>query len=52
LKGLKAFKEDYPTATCYLLYLGDQERIIEGIQVLPFTKAVKQLDKLLILQEI
>lgn len=52
LKGLKAFKEDYPAATCYLLYLGEQERIIEDIHVLPFTKAVKQLDKLLTLQEI
>lgn len=48
LKGLKQFKEDYPQATCYLLYLGEQKRITEDIQILPFLKAIQQLDKLLI----
>lgn len=47
LKGLKQFKEDYPQAICYLLYSGEQERIVEHIQILSFSKAVQQLDKLL-----
>lgn len=50
LKGLKQFKEDYPQAICYLLYLGEQERIVENIQILSFSKAIQQLDKLLTIQ--
>ncbi|MBP9726683.1 MAG: ATP-binding protein [Gammaproteobacteria bacterium] len=52
LKGLKVFKEDYPQANCYLLYLGEQERMVEDIQILPFTKTIKQLDKLLTAKKI
>lgn len=47
LQGLKQFKKDYPQATCYLFYLGEQERVRDDIQILPFSKAVQQLDKLL-----
>lgn len=35
LKGLKAFKEEYPEATVFLLYLGKQTRSIDGITCLP-----------------
>lgn len=51
LKGLKQFKEDYPQATCFLLYLGQHERITEDIHILPFSKAIKNLDKLLVMSE-
>lgn len=38
LKGLKSFSEDYPKATCILLYFGEQEKIIEGIHCIPLQK--------------
>lgn len=52
LKGLKAFKEDYPQATCYLFYMGEQERMVDDIQILSCDKVIPQLDKLLSGQEI
>ncbi len=35
LKGLKAFREDYPEATCRLLYRGRETLEIDGIRCLP-----------------
>ena len=46
LTGLKHFKEDYPSAQCFLLYLGDQVLYLEnGIVVLPFTDGLKKLSE-------
>jgi hypothetical protein len=35
LKGLKAFREDYPEAACRLLYRGRESLEIDGIRCLP-----------------
>ncbi len=45
--GLKAFRTDYPMAECYLLYLGEQEKQIDGITLLPVRKALMNCDKIL-----
>jgi predicted AAA+ superfamily ATPase len=45
--GLKAFLEDYPIATGYLFYLGEQEKTIGNITLLPVKKALLSLDKIL-----
>lgn len=46
LIGLKHFKEDYPMAKCYLLYLGEQSLYLEnGITVLNFVEGLKQLSE-------
>jgi predicted AAA+ superfamily ATPase len=48
LRGLKKFKEDYPEASCYVLYLGEETLYLaEGIIALPFTKALTELDEML-----
>ncbi len=47
LKGLKAFKKDYPEARCYMLYLGEQELTINGITVIPIQTALMNLKALL-----
>lgn len=43
LRGLKAFREDYPEATCILLYRGNERLEIDGIScrpVEPFLRAL------------
>jgi predicted AAA+ superfamily ATPase len=35
LKGLKSFKEDYPMAQLFALYLGEHEQLIDDIKILP-----------------
>jgi predicted AAA+ superfamily ATPase len=35
LRGLKAFRDDYPEASAALLYLGREALMIDGIKVLP-----------------
>lgn len=35
LRGLKAFKKDYPMAKLYFLYGGKRPMIIQGIQIIP-----------------
>lgn len=47
LRGLKQFKQDYPLAQLYILYLGDETLYLDDITVLPFTKALQELPKLL-----
>ncbi|MCD8542756.1 MAG: DUF4143 domain-containing protein, partial [Gammaproteobacteria bacterium] len=46
--GLKRFKEDYPMAKCYLLYLGQQTLYLPNeIIVMPFAQAIVQLSSIL-----
>jgi predicted AAA+ superfamily ATPase len=45
LSGLKLFKEDYPMAKCFFLYGGNDDRIVDGIQVVNFEKALWQLPR-------
>lgn len=47
LKGLQLFKEDYPMAKLYLLYLGEETLYLGDITVLPFQKALNNLPDLL-----
>jgi predicted AAA+ superfamily ATPase len=47
LQGLKLFLEDYPMAKCFFLYGGDQEIIMDQIQVLNFEKALWRLPELM-----
>jgi predicted AAA+ superfamily ATPase len=47
LKGLKTFKEDYPEAKLWMLFLGTQKEYYEGITAIPFEEALKDLPKLL-----
>ncbi|OGT51289.1 MAG: ATPase [Gammaproteobacteria bacterium RIFCSPHIGHO2_12_FULL_42_13] len=43
LTGLKHFKEDYPMAKCFVLYLGNHSLYLSDITVLPFTEGLKRL---------
>ena len=44
LTGLKHFKEDYPMAQCFILYLGDKTLYLsDNITALPFIDGLKQL---------
>lgn len=43
LKGLKAFREDYPECRAVFLYRGDQVLEIEGIRVEPCEVFLKSL---------
>ncbi len=47
LAGLQAFGEDYPVAQRFLFYGGDREYLVDGIRVLPLTKALRELPDLL-----
>ena len=47
LKGLKAFKEDYPEARLYLIYGGEYTYYEDGITVMPFKQALQELPTLL-----
>jgi predicted AAA+ superfamily ATPase len=48
LRGLRHFKEDYPEAKLYILYLGNETLYLaDGIIALPFVEALKQLPELL-----
>lgn len=47
MKGLKAFKEEYPNAECYLIYGGDQILYKNDITCLPITLALKQLPEII-----
>lgn len=49
LTGLKHFKQDYPMAKCYLLYLGDKELYFDdNIFAMPFVEVLKGLDNLIV----
>ena len=43
LKGLKVFKDEYPEATCFLLYGGSQAQEIRGVLCLPVEDWLIQL---------
>ena len=47
LKALKAFKEDFPEVTLYLIYGGERRYYFDEIEVLPMTEALKQLPQIL-----
>ncbi len=47
LTGLKHFKQDYPMAKCYILYLGTQTLYLpDDITAMPFTDGLLKLDSL------
>lgn len=45
--GLRLFKEDYPEATCHMLYGGTREYYDNDIKVMPFETALKSLLEIL-----
>ena len=47
LKGLKAFSKDYPTARPYLIYGGERYFHEGKIEILPLSRALKQLPEIL-----
>jgi len=47
LKGLKAFKEDYPEAQLHILYLGKHKEYIGDISIIPFEDALRDLPQLI-----
>ncbi|OGT50929.1 MAG: ATPase [Gammaproteobacteria bacterium RIFCSPHIGHO2_12_FULL_41_15] len=48
LTGLKHFKQDYPMAQCYILYMGTQRLYLsDNIIAIPFTEALVNLPDLL-----
>lgn len=48
LRGLRHFKEDYPIAQLYILYLGEETLFLQdGVTALPFVKALEILPELL-----
>ena len=47
LKGLKAFKEDYPEAKASIIYFGKHREYHSDIQAVPFEDALKELPEIL-----
>ena len=47
LRGLKAFKEDYPEAKLYLINLGDRKEYHGDITVVPMEECLKELPNIL-----
>ena len=47
LRGLRAFLDDYPMATAFVLYGGVEVRYFEGITVIPIEQALFRLPELL-----
>lgn len=48
LRGLRHFKEDYPMAQLYIIYLGQETLYLsDGIIALPFVEALQKLPELL-----
>lgn len=45
LRGLLRFRADFPQAKAHLLYLGNRRWHDRGVEVLPFTDCVTQLDQ-------
>ena len=48
LSGLRAFKKDYPTANCYLIYTGEHTEKYDDVWVLPVEQALMRLPELLL----
>ena len=51
LRGLHAFRSDYPMAQCFLLYTGADRYESEGVQVLPISWALPRLANILQLEQ-
>jgi predicted AAA+ superfamily ATPase len=47
LKGLKAFKKDYPEARCFLFCFTDKQEYRGDITIMPIEKALDDMDKIL-----
>ncbi len=47
LKGLKAFKKDYPQTKGYFIYGGERRYYIDDIEIIPITDALKTLPAIL-----
>lgn len=47
LKGLKAFKADYPEANCYVIYMGSRQEYHGDIIAIPMQEALQALPELL-----
>ena len=47
LKGLKSFKQDYPSANLYIFYGGSKTLNLNGIKAIPLKKALLNLDNIL-----
>lgn len=47
LRGLRAFRTDYPSARAYCIYGGARRMEIEGIAIVPFGECLKTLPALL-----
>jgi predicted AAA+ superfamily ATPase len=45
--GLKAFKEDYPEAECFMIYGGNKKQYVENVILVPMEEALKTLPQLL-----
>jgi uncharacterized protein len=43
LRGLKSFREDYPSARCTLLYRGEERLVIDGVLCLPVEPFLRRL---------
>lgn len=46
LNGLRTFKKDFPIAKCFLLNFSKEEKMIDGIQVMNFEKALWQMPEI------
>lgn len=47
LKGLKAFKSDYPSARCILLYGGTEKRYDDNLEVIPLKQVITNPQQLI-----
>ncbi len=45
LDGLKLFKKDYPMAKTYFIWGSDEERNIDGVNIIPMQKFLTQIEK-------
>ena len=46
LNGMRAFASEYPEAARIILYGGDHQEMIEGIQLIPIVKALPVLERI------
>jgi len=47
LRGLKAFKKDYPEAKLYLVYMGFEKLFVDDIHIIPIAELLKSLSLIL-----
>ncbi len=46
-KGLRAFKEDYPIASCFMVYMGTRDYVENDIRVIPMSTALFELRQIM-----